>query len=82
MTSCDFSTLVGGACGSSVGNPAKVECVTLSTCKRAVRLHLKSLNVSCVREIDSEPNLILARAGTRFIVKYYYFLCFLYAHFY
>lgn len=62
MAKCEFSNLehATGPCGASLGAE---QCVTLSSCRKDVKLHLRSFDVRDA-SINTEQRLILARAGT------------------
>ena len=62
MASCTYSKLVAGPCGPSTTNPANVECIAIGDCTKDIVSHLVYCKISddCV---DSEANLLLARAG-------------------
>lgn len=63
MATCGLCSYVGGTCGSTLHNPANVECVPLRLCDKTIQAHLGSLNVRD-GSLVSESQLILARAGT------------------
>jgi len=63
MASCNYSTLVGGTCGSSTYNPSIVQCVTISECSKEVANHLTLYKISDDEGVSSESKLLLARAG-------------------
>ena len=63
MASCEYGQVAGGTCGSRVDNPADVKSAILAKCTKAVQGHLRSCNIGDASK-DSEPKLLLARAGT------------------
>ena len=63
MAFCQYSTLVGGNCGSSAENPANVECITIGQCTKEVNGHLTYCKVSDDVDVDNESKLLFARAG-------------------
>ena len=63
MASCEYGQIVGGTYGSSVDNPENVKSVILAKCTKAIQGHLHSCNILDA-SLDSEPKLLLARAGT------------------
>ena len=40
MPTCEFGQIAGGACGSSVDNPANVKSIILAKCAKAIQGHL------------------------------------------
>ena len=65
MASCNYSSYVGGPCGSSVFNPANYSCVLIEECTKDIKNHLKSF--TCYDSaLKSEKDLLLARAGKFF----------------
>ena len=62
MAVCGFSVYTSGPCGSSMNNPASVECITISKCNKDIRGHLRALNISDAT-LKTEAQLILLRAG-------------------
>ena len=63
MASCEYGQISGGTCGFSVDNPAYVKSVILAKCTKAILGHLRSCNIRDA-SLNSEPKLLLARAGT------------------
>ena len=62
MATCTFPEFVGSSCGSSSGNPANVQCVTIGKCDKDMKGHLLSCKVRD-SALDTEARLLLARAG-------------------
>ena len=74
MASCSYSSLLSKdstACGASWKNPEDFQCVTIRDCNKDVSSHLRLCNVVDYR-VESEFQLLLARAGTVKISSYYY----------
>lgn len=62
MATCEYGKIAGGTCGPSVDNPANVKSVMLAKCTKAIHGHLRACNIRDTT-LDSEPKLLLARAG-------------------
>ena len=71
MASCGYAALVGGHCGSSVGNPANSQCVTIAHCNEDIQSHLRSFGAGFAdSSVKNEAELLLSRAGKNKSVRY------------
>ena len=63
--SCSYSALLNNPnpCGLSRDYPSQLECVAVKDCRKDVSGHLSSLKLSADEGIETEMNLLLARAG-------------------
>lgn len=72
MASCEYAGLVGGHCGSAVGNPANSQCITIENCDKDIRNHLRSFGAGFADStVKTEAELLLARAGKSMKSKEY-----------
>lgn len=62
MAACEYGQISGGECGPSVDNPANVNSVVLAKCTKDIQGHLRAYDIRDA-SLDSEPKLLLARAG-------------------
>ena len=62
MATYSFSEFFGGSCGSSSGNLANIQCLTIGNCNEDIEGHLKSYKVRD-SALDTEARLLLVRAG-------------------
>ena len=62
---CGYSALLNNAspCGLSSDYPSQHECVAVKDCRKDVTGHLSSLKLSADEGVETEMNLLLARAG-------------------
>lgn len=51
------------ACGLSSDYPSQLECVAVKDCRKDVSGHVSSLKLSADEDVETEMNLLLARAG-------------------
>ena len=63
--SCSYSALLNNPspCGLSSDYPSQLECVAVKDCRKDMSGHLSSLKLSADEDVQSEMNLLLARAG-------------------
>ena len=64
MTTCGYSTFVGGTCSSSAANPAVVRSIALESCVKDRKELLKSYDIRDA-SLQNEAQLLLARAGNQ-----------------
>ena len=64
MTTCGYSTFVGGSCSFSAANPAVVRSIALESCVKGRKARLKSCDVRDA-SLQNEAQLLLARAGNQ-----------------
>ncbi|XP_078380150.1 uncharacterized protein LOC144663088 [Oculina patagonica] len=62
MAACEYGQIAGGECGPSVDNPANSNSVVIAKCTKDIQGHLRAYDVRDA-SLDSEPKLLLARAG-------------------
>ena len=68
MASCGYAALVSG---SSAGNPANSQCVTIANCNKDIQGHLRSFGAGLAdSSIKNEAELLLSRAGKKKSVMY------------
>jgi len=62
---CSYSALLNNPslCGLSSDYPSQLESVAVKDCRKDVSGHLSSLKLSADEGVETEMNLLLARAG-------------------
>ena len=63
MALYNYTALVGGSCGISDDYPSNQTCVTIRDCNRDVYGHLRAFSITNDEAVQTESNLLLARAG-------------------